>query len=138
MPDSQCVSHYFPSLESATAYYERQRDLSANRDDRLMIIVEQERKFQDGKHQTPTGRWEVRMWYGPYYVWVKTAEYEGLGEADYRENGSYLVRLEYPRNQEVITVPIAQTTRLKDFVAQKRAAREKIPLQISRRFVDYQ
>jgi len=99
MPDSQCVSYYFPTEQAARAYAQRQQEISDNRGDSLMVLVDCSPALK-----TYFGPFEVRCWYGPYYVWTS----QGLGYAEALEHGRYLIRWDNDWTKELDWLPVAE------------------------------
>lgn len=103
LPGSGCVSHYFPTEPAAEAYCVRQSDLARNRGDDLITMIFDNKALSSIAR---LGRFEVRCWYGPFRVWVTSQDYTGPGKAERRESNRYLVRKEYPRNEELLWLPV--------------------------------
>jgi len=127
MPGSGCVSHTFDTQAEADAYTTQQKALARKRDDDLVTMLFPENKWESGKKEgTPTGRWEARMWYGPFEVWIDTADYIGVGDADAKHGSHYCVHLSWPVDK-CIDVPINQATRLDRFIKRLQRSEQEVP-----------
>jgi hypothetical protein len=125
MPGSGCVVHFFATEAEACGWTLRQEALAEERRERICAMCDQ---VTHEKSWSPEGKpWTARAWYCPLRVWIDTPEWLGVGDAEYKGDTGYIVRLGYPHNDTLIIVPTL--LRLDDYLAGLKRRKQAIPHQ---------